>query len=335
MERGESSTARAAGPPQPWIFLSHSGWQKDFVTHLYRELLHVHHHPFFDMDPIRSLPPGLDYSLRIFQACHGCKLGVVVLSHEYMESLWPMLELQHLLLYNRDRPVYPLFYQLEPADLIKEKNLERWKQSWSEKAPRWQTRMQELQEMMGGEVQINLDTTFWPEMLKMLQYRSGQVRKVIHASNERTQYQSEYDYVHAIVSNICSLLPPPRPYLLDGAIKGHERMMEEVASLFDQQAGSIVVGMHGIGGSGKSTLCKAMANYYSQHFSGRSWWLELPSNATENAILVNRIKDLLPYMSFGQDTVNRVSTLDQVRACSREAFSYLLFLRLMLAHTWA
>ncbi|KAI5062735.1 hypothetical protein GOP47_0023274 [Adiantum capillus-veneris] len=169
MERGEGSRAAAAVicarhnyEAAPFIFLSHSGKQKDFVTDLYDALVSVRHCPFFDMDTTRSLPPGRDFSHRIFQACHRCKMAVVVLSHDYIENLWPMLELQEFFLHDPERLIYPLFYKLRPADLSNGKNMKRWKHHWSKNRHHWQKRMVDLENLQGPEgLQIRLDINKW------------------------------------------------------------------------------------------------------------------------------------------------------------------------------
>ncbi|MCO5607454.1 hypothetical protein L7F22_061650 [Adiantum nelumboides] len=138
----------------PWIFLSHSGKQKpNFVTPLYHALLHANHLPFFDQDVVHSLPAGDEYPPRIFQACRDCKMGVVVVSKDYVQRLWPMLELQQLLLLPLDghRLIYPVFYDLQPADLSKPHNLQSWMKIWEELAAKynWQRRMLQLQPEAG------------------------------------------------------------------------------------------------------------------------------------------------------------------------------------------
>ncbi|KAI5074362.1 hypothetical protein GOP47_0010323 [Adiantum capillus-veneris] len=248
----------------PSIFLSHSRRQKlGFVTHLYHALRDVRHLPFFDKDSTHSLPPGIEYPPRIFQACQACKIGVVVLSEGYLTTLWPMLELQHLI--SHHRRIYPLFYELQPADLTYPENLSRWKKCWKENEERWQQRMSNLQKFMssnGWEIEIGLAINSWEKNLEKLQYLSGEVRYRIHLHNGQIPYQSEYDYIQVIVSNICDLLPPlPRKYLCDDAnIKGGERMAQEIADSFNQQEslgadGVTTIGVYGIRGSGKTQLC--------------------------------------------------------------------------------
>lgn len=186
-ERGEGSAASQYTDDLdslPWIFLSHSGRQKPFVTKLYHALLHAKHRPFFDMDTAVSLPSGLDYPSRIFQACQACKMGVIVLSEDYVRTLWPMIELQHLVRHGRssNRFIYPLFYNLQPSDLSDPNNLARWEECWAKQAAerKWEEKLLKVQEYMascGCEIHINLDISSWSKILQGLQYQAERCAK--------------------------------------------------------------------------------------------------------------------------------------------------------------
>eukprot|EP00250_Pteridium_aquilinum_P020693 c24910_g2_i2 orf=2-310(-) len=73
--------------------------------------------------------------------------------------------------------------------------------------------------------------------------------------------------------------------------------------------GVTILGVYGIGGSGKSTQWMNMANYYSKDFLGRSCWLELPSTDDESMQLLLKVKEVLP--TFAQSSKN-IFTLEQV-----------------------
>ncbi|GLJ41685.1 hypothetical protein SUGI_0862790 [Cryptomeria japonica] len=70
---------------------SHSGKQKIFVRQLDGDLTNLGVSCFFDEDP-QSLPMGKDFLPRIFEAAETCRLAVLVLSQEFWETKWPMLE---------------------------------------------------------------------------------------------------------------------------------------------------------------------------------------------------------------------------------------------------
>ncbi|XP_057868038.1 protein VARIATION IN COMPOUND TRIGGERED ROOT growth response-like [Cryptomeria japonica] len=114
------------------VFLSHSGKQKNFVRQLYRDLTNQGVSCFFDQDR-ESLPLGEDFPSRIFEAAKTCKVAVLLLSMDFLESKWPMQELAAFVeakkKTNLDLKILPLFFQISPDAL---KNItaddEKWKQ---------------------------------------------------------------------------------------------------------------------------------------------------------------------------------------------------------------
>ncbi|XP_057845458.1 uncharacterized protein LOC131054851 isoform X2 [Cryptomeria japonica] len=114
------------------VFLSHSGKQKNFIRQLYRDLTNQGVSCFFDQDR-ESLPVGEDFPSRIFEAAKTCKVAVLLLSMDFLESKWPMQELAAFVetkkKTNLDLKILPLFFQISPDAL---KNItaddEKWKQ---------------------------------------------------------------------------------------------------------------------------------------------------------------------------------------------------------------
>lgn len=71
-----------------------------------------------------------------------------------------------------------------------------------------------------------------------------------------------------------------------------------------------VVGVYGLGGSGKTTLCQNMADFYSKDFPGRSCVLELPTERGEVQLL-EAIKKVLPKLGQSGE-IERITTVEEV-----------------------
>ena len=176
----------------PGIFLSHSGKQKAFVEHLYDDLLSANHKAFFDIKD--TLPKGSRFPDIIKRAARGCKLGVVVLSNDFLTSKWPMLELEMLVLERDPKAiVLPLFYKISPEELGSPEKLSEWRCVWKEKAGQHADQ--------------------WERAVKGLRSFNGEV--FIPGT-------SEVAYIKRVVHLICNLVQSSISYDLS-PIQGHQR----------------------------------------------------------------------------------------------------------------
>ena len=173
-------------PPKHSIFLCHAGAQKAFVEQLYVDLKRRGLSPFFDQCP-DSLPKGEVFPERIFKAAKECLVAVVVLSSEFLVSLWPMLELaafvQAQRTCNPNLKIFPLFYKLEVADLKKDSKAIT-------------LRMAKWKEMAAVEERIDIDA--WQNSVAALSRANGEVFS--------SYAGSEVKYREAIVDSICKLV---------------------------------------------------------------------------------------------------------------------------------
>ncbi|GLJ42330.1 hypothetical protein SUGI_0876560 [Cryptomeria japonica] len=139
------------------VFLSHSGKQKFFVRQLYRDLTNQGVSCFFDQDR-ESLPVGEDFPHRIFVAAMTCQIAVLLVSMDFLQSKWPMLELSAFVEVrerthtNPNLEILPLFFQISPDAL---KNItaedEKWKQleKSEEKRAEWNQSLNALRRING------------------------------------------------------------------------------------------------------------------------------------------------------------------------------------------
>lgn len=77
-----------------------------------------HHFPFFDKCPL-SLPIRERFPKLILDACKQCRMAVVVVSHDYFVSRWPMIELYAFVQASKTNTklkILPLFYGLSVAE---------------------------------------------------------------------------------------------------------------------------------------------------------------------------------------------------------------------------
>jgi hypothetical protein len=205
-------------------------------------------HPFFDQDR-NSLPKAEPFPQNIVDAAKQCQMGVVVLSEDYLKSKWPMLELSKFV--ESKVRLFPLFFKLSPSDLKQDKVESRWKPAWRD---------------MGMEEEV---VESWGKAVKALRISNGL---------EYAKYaNSEYKYRLDVVSEICKQLPPILKLKTDD-IHGYERLCKMAWSMFEGDGSCEYLGLYGMAGAGKSTLCKAMCNYSQGEFGANIYRVELASD---------------------------------------------------------
>ncbi|KAG0613296.1 hypothetical protein M758_6G092100 [Ceratodon purpureus] len=233
------------------IFLSHSGAQKNFVRQLDVDLRRVQQLPFFDEDYIESMKEGSSYPQLIFEAAAKCDLAVLVLSEEFFTlSMWPMLELVAFMeareKRNPELQILPLYYGLSVSEFKDETRQARWFRKWEE----W---------IVPGPHPI--DIMLWKKALKALYPIIGL---------EYAKIDNEVKYRDQVVAVVCKLVVSGKfddPYVQD-----KEQLCKDIDKIFVSIPASHegkILGIWGMSGLGKSTLCRTLCNYYYSKYNGK------------------------------------------------------------------
>ncbi|KAG0627870.1 hypothetical protein M758_2G234400 [Ceratodon purpureus] len=254
--------------PKHKVFLSHSGFQKGFVEHLCGELEGCYRFPFFDKRR-ESLPVGEDFPMHIFDAIQQCYVGVVILSDEFITSKWPMMELVAMherVLDEMEKgkskfKVIPVFFRTSPKDLDDPQKCREWLSCW-----------EELAKENPKRVQVGK----WEAALKYVCKLNGLVYERL----------GEVKFLKEIVDEICKVVPAEIK-MEDSHIQGKSRLCKVIQKkiqevlLKDNIHGNCVMGLYGMGGIGKTSICKSLCNKYYTKFHGKVCHAELERGSKE------------------------------------------------------
>ncbi|KAG0559593.1 hypothetical protein KC19_10G116800 [Ceratodon purpureus] len=275
------------------VFLSHSGAQKDFVEQLCVDLERCDRHLFFDKRR-SSLPIGEKFPSLIFDAIRQCHVGILVLSKEFFtKTKWPMLELvamvRELKSPNSRLKLIPVFYKLSREEWLDHENRSKWIAQWKE----W------------ASVDKSICIEEWKKALDALK-----------SINSLMMRDGEVHLHREIVDAVCKIVLPETRWD-DSHVQGRSRLCEILLQKINEREkrnGIQVMGLYGIGGIGKTTMCKAMCNEVFERYEGRVCHVEL-NTTSEVEILRSVLRRLSTIELEHVGGLNIDECRDKLRRC--------------------
>ncbi|XP_054781242.1 disease resistance protein RPV1-like isoform X2 [Prosopis cineraria] len=219
------------------VFISFRGedTRRNFTSHLYTALTQKSIRTYIDY----QLPKGDDISESLIQAIKDSLVSVVVFSENYASSKWCLDELSQILRCRKDQGqfVIPVFYEVDPSDVRKQKGTyqeafakhERDFRHNQDKVKKWKDALFETANLAGWHSQ---------------------------------SFRDESELIQNIINDVLRKLDHRHPSILEGLV-GIDENCESIELLLEKVP---IIGIWGMGGIGKTTMAKVVFDKLSPHY---------------------------------------------------------------------
>ncbi|KAL2966389.1 hypothetical protein AAZX31_16G114600 [Glycine max] len=265
------------------VFLSFRGedTRLGFTGHLYKALHDKGIRTFIDD---AELQRGEEITPALMKAIQDSRVAITVLSEDYASSSFCLDELATILDQRKRLMVIPVFYKVDPSDVRNQRG--SYEDALAKLEGKFQHDPEKLQK--------------WKMALKQVANLSG------YHFKEGDGY--EFEFIEKIVEQVSGVISLGPLHVADYPV-GLESRVLHVRSLLDAGSddGVHMIGIHGMGGIGKSTLARAVYNelIIAEKFDGLCFLANVRENSDKHGL--ERLQEKLLLEILGEKNISLTS----------------------------
>ncbi|XP_058750067.1 disease resistance protein Roq1-like [Vicia villosa] len=257
------------------VFLSFRGQdtRHGFTGYLYKALIDSGIHTFIDDDELQR---GEQIMPSLVKAIAETRIAIIVFSKNYAFSSFCLDELVNILALIKDkgRLVLPVFYDVDPSDVRHQRR--SYKEALAKHEERFQNDKEKVQQ--------------WRIALCQAADLSGYHFK--HGN------ENEYEFIEKIIKGVSSIINRIPLHIADYPVGLNSRVLK-VTSLLNVGSDEVhMVGIHGIGGIGKTTIARALYNMIADQFEGLCFLDNVRENSVKHGLV--HLQETLLYDIIGK-----------------------------------